>query len=116
MDNLGVLFLSELVGTAMLVLLGCGVVANVALAKNKGLGGGFLMVNIGWGLAVFAGVIVAYASGAHINPAVTLGAVLGGRLPWNQVGIYMAAQLFGGLLAGGASGPAVLCRLCGGKP
>ena len=73
MDNLGVAFLSEVVGTALLVLLGCGVVANVALAKNKGLGGGFLMVNIGWGLAVFAGVIVAYASGAHLNPAVTLG-------------------------------------------
>ena len=69
-DNLGVLFLSELVGTAMLVLLGCGVVANVALAKTKGYNGGFLMVTIGWGLAVFAGVIVAYASGAHINPAV----------------------------------------------
>ncbi|GAA1059475.1 MIP/aquaporin family protein [Agromyces bracchium] len=78
MDNLGVLFLSELVGTAMLVLLGCGVVANVALAKNKGYNGGFLMVNIGWGLAVFAGVIVAYASGAHINPAVTLGLVANG--------------------------------------
>ena len=78
MDNLGVLFLSELVGTAMLVLLGCGVVANVALARNKGYNGGFLMVNIGWGLAVFAGVIVAYASGAHINPAVTLGLVANG--------------------------------------
>jgi len=77
-DNLGVLFLSELVGTAMLVLLGCGVVANVALARNKGYNGGFLMVNIGWGLAVFAGVIVAYASGAHINPAVTLGLVANG--------------------------------------
>src|SRR5690606_23163578 len=55
-DDLGVLFLSELVGTAMLVLLGCGVVANVALAKTKRFGGGFLMVSIGWGLAVYAGV------------------------------------------------------------
>ncbi|WP_092965769.1 MIP/aquaporin family protein [Agromyces sp. CF514] len=71
--NLGIIFLSEMVGTAMLVLLGTGVVANVALAKNKGHNGGFLMVNIGWGLAVFAGVIVSYASGAHLNPAVTLG-------------------------------------------
>ncbi|WP_127793404.1 MIP/aquaporin family protein [Agromyces sp. LHK192] len=71
--NLGVIFISELVGTAMLVLLGCGVVANVALIRTKGNGGGFLMVNIGWGLAVFAGVIVSYASGAHLNPAVTLG-------------------------------------------
>ena len=65
-------------GTAMLVLLGCGVVANVALAKTKGFNGGFLMVTFGWGFAVFAGVIVAYASGAHINPAVTLGLVANG--------------------------------------
>ncbi|TFD78025.1 aquaporin family protein, partial [Cryobacterium sp. Sr8] len=78
MDNIGVVFLSEVVGTAILVLLGCGVVANVALAKNKGFGGGFLMVAIGWGLGVYAGVIVAYNSGAHLNPAVTLGLVASG--------------------------------------
>lgn len=111
MDNLGVLFLSELVGTAMLVLLGCGVVANVALAKNKGVGGGFLMVTIGWGLAVFAGVIVAYASGAHINPAVTLGlvangatefgnAALGVTVPVSAVSVlaYIGAQLIGAII------------------
>ncbi|MET0853587.1 MAG: MIP/aquaporin family protein [Microterricola sp.] len=111
MDNLGVLFLSELVGTAMLVLLGCGVVANVALAKNKGFGGGFLMVTIGWGLAVFAGVIVAYASGAHINPAVTLGlvangatefgnAALGVTVPVSAVSVlaYIGAQLIGAII------------------
>ncbi|WP_082492291.1 MIP/aquaporin family protein [Leifsonia sp. Root4] len=111
MDNLGVVFLSELVGTAMLVLLGCGVVANVALAKNKGLGGGFLMVNIGWGLAVFAGVIVAYASGAHLNPAVTLGLVANGAtefgnaaagiaVPVDPVSVltYIAAQLIGAII------------------
>jgi len=51
-DNLGVVFLSEVVGTALLVLLGCGVVANVALTRNKGFNGGFLMVTIGGGLAV----------------------------------------------------------------
>ena len=68
MDNLGVVFLSELVGTAMLVLLGCGVVANVALVKNKGFNGGFLMVNIGWGLAVFAGVIVVVRLGCAPQP------------------------------------------------
>lgn len=66
-------FLAESFGTAMLVLLGCGVVANVALAKTKGNNGGFLMVNFGWGLAVFSGVFVAAQSGAHINPAVTVG-------------------------------------------
>lgn len=106
MDNLGVVFLSELVGTAMLVLLGCGVVANVALAKNKGHGGGFLMVNFGWGLAVFAGVIVAYASGAHLNPAVTLGLVANGATEFGQgvpvdvvsVLTYIGAQMLGAFL------------------
>ncbi|MFB2556899.1 aquaporin, partial [Herbiconiux liangxiaofengii] len=78
MDNLGIDFVSELVGTALLVLLGCGVVANVALVRSKGFNGGTLMVNIGWGLAVFAGVIVSYASGAHLNPAVTLGLLANG--------------------------------------
>jgi len=110
-DNLGIVFLSELVGTAMLVLLGCGVVANVALAKNKGLNGGFLMVNFGWGLAVFAGVIVAYASGAHLNPAVTFGLVANGAtefgnpafgtgVPVDVVSVltYIGAQLLGAFL------------------
>jgi glycerol uptake facilitator protein len=110
-DNLGIVFLSELVGTAMLVLLGCGVVANVALAENKGLNGGFLMVNFGWGIAVFAGVIVAYASGAHLNPAVTLGLVANGAtefgnpafgtgVPVDVVSVltYLGAQLLGAFL------------------
>ncbi|MFE6963873.1 MULTISPECIES: MIP/aquaporin family protein [unclassified Agromyces] len=95
----------------MLVLLGCGVVANVALAKNKGFGGGFLMVNIGWGLAVFAGVIVSYASGAHLNPAVTLGLVANGatefgnaaagiQVPVGAVSVltYIGAQMIGAFL------------------
>ena len=80
MDNLGVVFLSELVGTFMLVLLGCGVVANVALARTKGSAGGFLLVNFGWGVGVFAGVYAASRSGAHLNPAVTIGLLAkGGR-------------------------------------
>ena len=106
MDNLGIVFLSEVVGTALLELLGCGVVANVALAKNKGLGGGFLMVTIGWGLAVFAAVIVSYNSGAHLNPAVTLGLVSSGAtefglgVPVNVVSVaaYIGAQMLGALL------------------
>lgn len=113
MDNLGIVFLAELVGTAMLVLLGCGVVANVALAKNKGYNGGFLMVNLGWGLAVFAGVTVSYASGAHLNPAVTLGLVASGAAEFGQgvpVGIvsvltYIGAQMLGAFLG------AVVCWL-----
>ncbi|MBA3989564.1 MAG: aquaporin family protein [Propionibacteriales bacterium] len=76
--NFGDIFLSELMGTGMLLLLGCGVVANVVLAKAKGFNGGFLMINFGWGIAVFAGVYVAYKSGAHINPAVTFGLLASG--------------------------------------
>ena len=64
-------FLSEAVGSMLLILLGCGVVANTALAKSKGHGTGFLFVNWGWGLAVFVGVLVSAKSGGHLNPAVT---------------------------------------------
>ncbi|MBB5642214.1 glycerol uptake facilitator protein [Cryobacterium roopkundense] len=93
-------------GTAILVLLGCGVVANVALAKNKGFGGGFLMVTIGWGLAVYCGVIAAYNSGAHLNPAVTLGLVASGAeefgsgVPVNIISIltYIAGEMLGAVL------------------
>jgi len=66
-------FWSEAIGTAILLLLGAGVVANAILPRTKGFGGGWLMINFGWGLAVFAGVYASYKSGAHINPAVTLG-------------------------------------------
>jgi len=110
-DNIGVDFLSELVGTAMLVLLGTGVVANVALIKNKGFNGGFLMVNIGWGLAVFAGVVVAFNSGAHLNPAVTLGLVANGAKQFGSAAnhtlvdvniatvlLYILAQLVGAFI------------------
>ncbi len=71
------IFLPEMMGTAALILLGCGVVANVVLPKTGGFAGGILMINFGWGLAVYAGVYVAYKSGAHINPAVTLGLARG---------------------------------------
>lgn len=109
MDNIGVDFLSELVGTAMLVLLGTGVVANVALIKNKGFNGGFLMVNIGWGIAVFCGVVVAYNSGAHLNPAVTLGLVANGATKFGAgdaqvdvsfvtVVLFILAQLIGAII------------------
>ncbi|MGR0221930.1 MIP/aquaporin family protein, partial [Agromyces sp. ZXT2-6] len=104
--------------TAMLVLLGCGVVANVALTKTKGFGGGFLLVNFGWGLAVFAGVIVAFASGAHINPAVTLGLVANGVTEFGnaavgttvEVGPLSVLTYIGGQLVGAILG-AVVCWL-----
>ncbi|WP_456821081.1 MIP/aquaporin family protein [Cellulomonas sp. URHB0016] len=66
-------FVSEILGTATLILLGTGVVANVVLPANKGFNGGWLLINFGWGLGVFSGVYVAFKSGAHLNPAVTLG-------------------------------------------
>jgi glycerol uptake facilitator protein len=71
--DLGSVFVSEVLGTGMLILLGAGVVANVLLAKSKGFNGGWLLINFGWGLAVMAGVFVAFKSGGHINPAVTFG-------------------------------------------
>ena len=67
------IFLYEIAGTAILTLLGGGVVANVVLGKTKGNAGGWLLINFGWGLAVFSGVFVAFKTGAHINPAVTMG-------------------------------------------
>lgn len=75
---MGTIFLYEFAGTAMLLLLGVGVVANNILTGTKGKGGGWLMVNFGWGLAVFVGVYVAYKTGAHLNPAVTLGLLANG--------------------------------------
>lgn len=110
---LSTVLLYELLGTATLLLLGCGVVANVALAKSKGEGGGFLMVNFGWGIAVFAGVYVAYKSGAHLNPAVTLGLLTSGADEYaKDVDVTVASTLtyFGAQLIGAFLG-AVLAWL-----
>ncbi|QEW02614.1 MIP/aquaporin family protein [Microbacterium lushaniae] len=93
--NLGLYFLSEFVGTAMLVLLGCGVVANVVLARTKGNGGGWLLINWGWGLAVFAGVLVSAYSGAMINPAVSLALLIAGNIEFVWFLIAILAQLVG---------------------
>jgi glycerol uptake facilitator protein len=101
--SLGTVFISEFAGTATLLLFGCGVVANVALNKTKGLNGGFLLVNFGWAIGVFAGVYVAYRSGAHINPAVTLGILASGadeyaadvEVSVASTLVYIAAQFLG---------------------
>ncbi|MBD3945682.1 aquaporin family protein [Nocardioides ganghwensis] len=90
------IFLPEILGTATLLLLGCGVVANAVLPRTNGNGGGFLMINFGWGIAVFAGVFVAYKSGAHLNPAVTLGLVASGaELSAGEVAVYIGGQMVG---------------------
>lgn len=96
--SFGDIFFSELMGTGMLVLLGCGVVANVVLAKTKGFGGGWLLINFGWGLGVFAGVFVAFKSGAHINPAVTLGLAIEGTTEWSDVPAYVSGQIVGAII------------------
>ncbi len=93
------IFLPEMLGTATLLLLGCGVVANAVLPKTNGFGGGFLMINFGWGFAVFAGVYVAVASGAHINPAVTIGLIASGvDFTIGEVLTYLAGQMVGAFL------------------
>jgi glycerol uptake facilitator protein len=98
------IFLPELAGTATLLLLGCGVVANVLLPRTGGNGGGYLMINFGWGLGVFAGVYVAFKSGAHINPAVTLGLLASGAdLSIGETLVYISGQLVGAFIG------AVLC-------
>ena len=100
----GEIFISELTGTAMLLLLGCGVVATAILKGSKGEGGGWLLINFGWGLAVFAGVYVAFKSGAHLNAAVTLGfAIVGpdefpGGIFWSQVPFYLAGEFLGAFI------------------
>lgn len=89
-------FLAELVGTAMLLLLGNGVVGNVVLDRTKGNNSGWIVITLGWGVAVFTAVfIVAPYSGAHINPAVTLGLAVGGNFPWEKVPTYLFAQFIG---------------------
>ena len=104
--TIGDAFISEVMGTGMLILLGAGVVANVILPKNKGFDGGWLLINFGWGLAVFSGVYVAYKSGAHLNPAVTMGIWTSGAeefAPGIEVSavngfLYVVAQMTGAAL------------------
>ncbi|WP_367135212.1 MIP/aquaporin family protein [Saccharothrix sp. HUAS TT1] len=94
----GSIFVWELLGTAILILLGAGVVANVVLKDTLGNAGGWLLINIGWGFAVFAGASIAAPSGAHLNPAVTLGLAIADKTPWGQVPVYFAGQLLGAFL------------------
>lgn len=92
-------FLGELIGTATLMLLGNGVVANVLLKDSKGNHGGWIVIALGWAMAVFVGVYVsAGSSGAHLNPAVSVALAITGKFPWADVPVYVAAQLLGAML------------------
>ena len=93
------IFIGELIGTMILVLLGDGVVANVLLEKTKGQNSGWIVIAAGWGFAVAIAVYIAgWASGAHINPAVTFGLAAVGRLPQQQIPVYLAGQFLGAFL------------------
>ncbi|RRD46269.1 MIP/aquaporin family protein [Tessaracoccus sp. OH4464_COT-324] len=95
----GTIFLGETVGTAVLILLGCGTVANTLLTKSKGKDTGFLFVNFGWGLAVMMGVLVAGQTGGHLNPAVTIGVLAAGtKLTATQVAAYILGQFAGAMI------------------
>src|SRR5882724_8564484 len=89
-------FTGELIGTALLVLLGDGVVANVVLKNTKGHAAGWIVITFGWAMAVFVGVLVSsIASGAHLNPAVTIALAVAGKFHWEQVPQYVVAQMLG---------------------
>lgn len=90
-------YLFEFIGTMVLVLLGDGVCAACSLNKSKAQGGGWIVITLGWGFAVMAGVLIAGPySGAHLNPAVTLGLAIAGSFAWSEVLGYIAAQMLGG--------------------
>lgn len=91
--------LAEFIGTALLILLGNGVVANVLLPLSKGKDGGWIVITAGWSMAVFVGVYVsAPFSGAHLNPAVSLALALTGKFSWALVPGYMLAQMAGAFM------------------
>ena len=92
-------FLFELIGTAFLILLGNGVVANVVLNKTKGNSGGWIVITFGWAIAVFVGVFIAAShSNAHLNPAVSIAMAVEGRMPWSEVPVYIAGQFAGAMI------------------
>ncbi len=92
-------FIAELLGTFFLILIGGGVVANVVLTGTNGQNGGWIVITTAWALAVYIGVVVAGPhSGAHLNPAVSIGLAIAGKFDWSQVLPYVGAQFAGAML------------------
>lgn len=92
-------FIAEIVGTFILILLGCGVNANVSLKNTYGNGSGWIVITTGWAFAVYCGVVVAGPhSGAHLNPAVTIGLAAADKFSWNDVTLFIVAQFIGAML------------------
>jgi len=91
-------FFAELIGTAIIIIFGGGVVANVVLDKTKGYNSGLIVIAFGWAIGVFTGVFVsATFSGAHLNPAVTLALVLAGKFEASLMPVYILAQMLGAM-------------------
>ena len=96
-------FIAEIIGTAILILLGGGVVANVVLNKTIGNNSGWIVITTGWALAVYVAVVIAGPySGAHINPAVTVAVAIAGKFPWADVPMYVLAQMIGAMIGASA--------------
>jgi glycerol uptake facilitator protein len=92
-------FVAEFLGTAFIIIIGNGVVANVVLPKTKGNNGGLISIVLGWMIAVFVGVyMTADSSGAHLNPAVTFALAAAGKFDWSMVPMYILAQMLGAML------------------
>jgi glycerol uptake facilitator protein len=92
-------YLAELIGTAIIIVFGGGVVANVVLSRTKGGNSGWIVIAWGWAIGVFTGVFCSEPySGAHLNPAVSVGLALGGKFAWGLVPGYVAAQFAGAVL------------------
>jgi glycerol uptake facilitator protein len=90
---------AEFIGTALLILLGNGVVANVVLNGTKGNNSGWIVITTAWALAVFVGVVIAAPfSGAHLNPAVTIALAIAQKFNWVKVPYYILAQLCGAIV------------------
>ena len=90
-------FTAEIIGTMLLILLGNGVVANVLLKDTKGNNSGWIVITTAWALAVLWGNCCLPISGAHLNPAVTIGLAAAGKFPWESVPSYIAAQMIGAM-------------------
>jgi glycerol uptake facilitator protein len=95
-------FIAEIIGTAILILLGGGVVANVVLNKTTGNNSGWMVITTGWALAVYVAVVITSSySGAHLNPAITIGLAVAEKFPWQDVPLYVLAQMLGAMLGSG---------------
>lgn len=93
------IFLGELIGTGLLILLGDGVVAGVLLARSKAENAGWIVITLAWGLAVYVGVVAAGpVTGAHLNPAVTIALAVNGATPWADVPLYLAGEFAGAFI------------------